>query len=255
MRTDLPMLRVKFPKPQPRTEERTTPVPFRYPSVPRPASNVEDLFKRCGDPGWASHNGSVLSMETVSVWASGAELATKRQFLEAVGKRSPGADAYAAKLRKMNLKVCWSREPAMSSADVAQVRGRLQTLHQKPDRKSNSSMAGYRLKQPCKHCPFAPTETRIAFRNRERAEEIAESARVHGFPCHESAVLDEEDSGYKFGPDTQHCAGALMMMIADGYTSWPGIGNDDALAGRLLDHLDWEAPYYSSTAAFLKDNE
>lgn len=85
------------------------------------------------------------------------------------------------------------------------------------------------LKVPCKNCPFANRETRIKFRAAERAEELEEMAYREGFPCHLSAELHEdgdgENSGYVFGENTQHCAGAIGMFLNEGYETWPGIGN------------------------------
>lgn len=87
------------------------------------------------------------------------------------------------------------------------------------------------LKTPCKNCPFANRPERIVFRGRERAEEIEESAYRRGFPCHRSAVLQEDDNGetdgYVPGPQTQHCAGAIGMFLNSGYEAWPGVGNDE----------------------------
>jgi hypothetical protein len=83
------------------------------------------------------------------------------------------------------------------------------------------------LAKPCKNCPFSVAETRIRFSCRERAEEIEEQAYRNGFPCHLSATLDEddEDGGYEFGPNTQHCVGAALMFLNAGYDTWPGIDN------------------------------
>lgn len=117
---------------------------------------------------------------------------------------------------------------------------------------------GFQLKKPCKHCPFAPSKTRITFSGKERAEEIAEHAYRNGFPCHESATLDEdaEDAGFEFGKKTQHCAGAVMMFLADGNDSgWPGINNDEDLAERLSMHVDWTAPHYESERDFIEAND
>jgi hypothetical protein len=117
---------------------------------------------------------------------------------------------------------------------------------------------GYRLKRPCKHCPFAPTDTRIKFACAERAEEIAESAYRNGFPCHQSADLVEDDDGdsdgYVFGEKTQHCVGALMMFLSDSHGCWPGIENDDDLAEQINAYVDWAAPHYESEEDFVKAN-
>ncbi len=94
------------------------------------------------------------------------------------------------------------------------------------------------LVTPCKNCPFSVSETRIRFSGRERAEEIEEHAYRNGFPCHLSATLDEddEDGGYEFGPNTQHCAGAILMLVNEGYNTWPGIGNRD-LSEKYVERL------------------
>lgn len=116
---------------------------------------------------------------------------------------------------------------------------------------------GYQLKRPCKNCPFAPTKTRITFSCKERAEEISESAYRNGFPCHLSARHiedDEGEGGFVFGENTQHCVGAIMMFLADGNDGWPGIFNDDDLAERLRDHVDWKAPHYDSEQDFIDAN-
>ena len=86
------------------------------------------------------------------------------------------------------------------------------------------------LAKPCKNCPFGIAKTRIRFSCAERAEEIEETAYRNGFPCHLSAVLDEdndEDGGYEFGPNTQHCAGAAITFLNGGYDTWPGIDNKE----------------------------
>lgn len=117
---------------------------------------------------------------------------------------------------------------------------------------------GYQLKRPCKNCPFAPTKTRIKFSCRERAEEISETAYRNGFPCHLSAIdtsEDNEDGGYVFGENTQHCVGAIMMFISDGNdTGWPGIFNDEELLNRLADYVDWKAPYFETEEDFIGAN-
>lgn len=113
------------------------------------------------------------------------------------------------------------------------------------------------LKTPCKNCPFRTDETAIRFSCRERAEEIEESAYRNGFPCHLSATdtsdEDEESGGFVFDPSgkTQHCIGAIMMHMADGYSSTPGTGNDEDLFDRISSRMDTRAPVFDSVTAFL----
>lgn len=115
------------------------------------------------------------------------------------------------------------------------------------------------LKTPCKNCPFRTDATAIRFSCEERAQEIEESAYRNGFPCHLSAVDtsedDEENGGYTFGENTQHCAGAIIMFLKDGNDcGWPGIGNNERLAERLAMKMDFDAPVFESSEAFIQAN-
>lgn len=116
------------------------------------------------------------------------------------------------------------------------------------------------LKTPCLNCPFRSDETRITFRGRERAEEIEEQAYRHGFPCHLSAEhVEEEDDplgegGFYPAENTQHCVGFIIMTLMDGESAWPGIDNDEDLADRLRDQVDWDAPVFESVEDFFAAN-
>ncbi len=114
------------------------------------------------------------------------------------------------------------------------------------------------LKKPCKNCPFGNTRTRITFVSRERAEEIEESAYRNGFPCHLSAddTSDEdEDGGFVFGENTQHCVGALLMHLKDGESgNVPFTNLDEDEQDLIRDRLDWSAPVFESVEAFLDAN-
>lgn len=116
------------------------------------------------------------------------------------------------------------------------------------------------LTEPCLHCPFRPDATAIRFTGVERAEEIEEGAYRHGFPCHRSAVNTEnehDDGGYEFRANgkTQHCMGALMMFLRDGYSSTPGTGNDEDLFERIERRANWSAPHFQCVADFLAAND
>lgn len=117
------------------------------------------------------------------------------------------------------------------------------------------------LKSPCKNCPFRTDETAIRFSGRERAEEIENSAYRRGFPCHLSAANEEDENGesegYVFAADgrSQHCVGALIMFLNDGYDCTPGTGNDDDLFERLSRRVDFDAPVFKSVEDFLAANE
>ena len=117
------------------------------------------------------------------------------------------------------------------------------------------------LKTPCKNCPFRTDEAAIRFSCRERAEEIEQSAYRNGFPCHLSAEYREDDGfehdGYVFDPSgkTQHCVGALIMFMRDGYSSTPGTNNDEDLFERLEAQVDHKAPVFDSVEDFLAAND
>ena len=111
------------------------------------------------------------------------------------------------------------------------------------------------LKNPCKNCPFMNTKHSIKFSCRERAEEIEEQAYRNGFPCHLSAINtsdDDEDGGFVFGENTQHCAGALIVFLKDGYDgNVPFEQLDEDEQDRIKERLNWNAPTYESVEHFL----
>ncbi len=120
----------------------------------------------------------------------------------------------------------------------------------------------YDLKKPCKNCPFRSDDTRIVFKDKERAAEIAEHAYRNGFPCHLSADFDEGDeegkgAGYVAGRNSQHCAGAIIMFIKEGCyeTGWPGIGNNERLYDKLAAQMDMDSPVFDSEEDFIKAND
>lgn len=70
------------------------------------------------------------------------------------------------------------------------------------------------MRYPCDQCPFSllPGAVRL---NRERAEEIHTQVTEGdgSFSCHKTAVYDDdEDEEGSIGPNTQHCAGALLYL-------------------------------------------
>lgn len=110
------------------------------------------------------------------------------------------------------------------------------------------------LKTPCKNCPFANTKDGIKFQSRQRAADIEESAYRNGFPCHLSADYDEDedDGGFVFGDNTQHCAGALIMFFKDGYDgNVPFEQLSDKEQDRIRARLNMDAPVYDSVEDFL----
>lgn len=75
------------------------------------------------------------------------------------------------------------------------------------------------LKRPCKHCPF-----RADIPGYLRAGRVAEInyALVYGnstFPCHKTLEDVENEDGEGelcTTPDSQHCAGAILLMLRTG---------------------------------------
>lgn len=114
------------------------------------------------------------------------------------------------------------------------------------------------LKTPCKNCPFSNTRTRIRFVSRERAEEIEESAYRNGFPCHLSAddtSDDDEEGGFVFGENTQHCVGALLMHLKDDESgNIPFCNLDEDEQERIKERINWNAPVFESVEAFINAN-
>lgn len=118
----------------------------------------------------------------------------------------------------------------------------------------------YDMIRPCARCPFRSDDGAIRFANRERAEEIEESAYRFGFPCHTTAELVEQDDhplnqdGFYFGNNTQHCIGYIIMCFKNGYDTWPGIENDEDLAEKLQGQVDWQAPVFDGAEDFFEAN-
>lgn len=116
------------------------------------------------------------------------------------------------------------------------------------------------LKTPCRNCPFRTDDEAIRFADQIRALEIYLTAQRHGFPCHKSAeVADDEDGtgGYQFRPDgtTQHCVGALIMMANEGHIWTDGTGRDRGVMIALRQRANMDAPVFKSVGEFLKANE
>ena len=116
------------------------------------------------------------------------------------------------------------------------------------------------LKTPCRNCPFRNDETRITFACRERAEEIEEIAYRQGFVCHLSAEeheLADGESVFEFGPDSQHCAGALLMFLHDtgGSGNVPFERLDEDEQDRIQQRLDWSAPVFETSEEFIDAND
>lgn len=109
------------------------------------------------------------------------------------------------------------------------------------------------LIRPCKHCPFANTETRLNFACTSRAEEIEEIAFRQGFVCHQHGesveIIDEDGDAathidFREDGSSQHCFGALAMYLNNGSGNVPweyAIEEDPELEERWWKRADPEA--------------
>ena len=79
----------------------------------------------------------------------------------------------------------------------------------------------FNMTTPCGNCPFLRTSKAIRL-TRERVEEIAGmmlDSQGGVFPCHKTTVEGEDDEGgcdLVDGPNTLHCAGALIFAEKNG---------------------------------------
>ena len=123
------------------------------------------------------------------------------------------------------------------------------------------NLSQFKLKRPCRHCPFRNDGTRIIFGARERAAEIEENAYREGFPCHETAECEEDpltgEEGFVFGEDTSFCVGYAIMQLKMGTGPWPAIDNDDDFLEELSDHLGdwWNTAVFEDDETFFEANE
>lgn len=73
------------------------------------------------------------------------------------------------------------------------------------------------MTKPCKNCPFR-TDSLEGWLGNNRASEISNSLTVEDktFPCHKTVDYDSQDDDEAFSGvltnETQHCAGALIML-------------------------------------------
>jgi hypothetical protein len=103
------------------------------------------------------------------------------------------------------------------------------------------------LKRPCSHCPFR--NDRAPYLNAKRARTIAESLVQHTFACHETTV-DTGAGEREATVDSQHCAGALIMLE---HARQPSQMMRIAERLRIYDRqrLDMASPVFQSPFAFV----
>jgi hypothetical protein len=102
----------------------------------------------------------------------------------------------------------------------------------------------FKLRRPCPRCPF---RTDIeGYLRPERASEIGKDLeRGSTFWCHETTVYDEDADEMTGGPESQFCAGALIMFERQRTAN-----QSMRIGGRLglydPDKLDMSAPVVES---------
>jgi hypothetical protein len=104
------------------------------------------------------------------------------------------------------------------------------------------------MTRPCDNCPFR-TDVK-PFIGASRAIEIV--GGLDGcFPCHKTTKFDQDEAGPQHVPhdDEQHCAGALIMQLKEG---WLG------QMGRIAERTGWDSgamdlgsPVYESREEFI----
>lgn len=79
-------------------------------------------------------------------------------------------------------------------------------------RNIESSKMNFNLKKPCSNCPFRNDDKGIRL-TEDRAQEISYGIthQQGTFACHKTTVSDE-DGGLLSERDSEHCAGALIML-------------------------------------------
>lgn len=111
-----------------------------------------------------------------------------------------------------------------------------------------STRKPYGLTTPCAHCPFR-SDIR-PFLTRARVREIERSLSRSEFPCHKTVTYDDDGEPVT-GRDEVHCAGALILVTKEGWSS-----QMMRIAYRLglfdPDALDMEAPVYESFDAMAR---
>lgn len=108
----------------------------------------------------------------------------------------------------------------------------------------------FKLKTPCKDCPFRCD--RRPFLTRARADEIAASLDRASFPCHKTLDYnhDGDEGEGRQTPSTAHCAGALIMRE---HMERPGQMMRIAERLGLYDRrkLDMDAPVFHDEDSFV----
>lgn len=123
--------------------------------------------------------------------------------------------------------------------------------------KKNSAkkFAPYSLKKPCVNCPFR-TDVKPYLR-RERAKEIVIALDRGEFHCHETIVDVEGEDGEEAlgsGPDTKHCAGALIML-EHSESSSQMMRISEQLGLYDPSKLDMTSPVFKRTQEFIDAQE
>lgn len=112
----------------------------------------------------------------------------------------------------------------------------------------------FHLRRPCPHCPFRSDGH--PYLVGARAQELADALKFgNWFGCHETTESDEESGESMCTDDTEHCAGAMILLEKIG---WPSQAMQ--LSERLQyprnafydpNRLDMEAPVFNTLEEFV----
>ena len=113
----------------------------------------------------------------------------------------------------------------------------------------------YRLKTPCKDCPFRKDlpEQLKGWLGKPRAEQLSIDVLKHGsnFPCHKT--IHRDDTGhYEYQEKESQCAGAAIMQIKSNHPSqWMQISERIGFDTGSK-NLDLDAPVFDTPEDFIK---
>ncbi len=111
----------------------------------------------------------------------------------------------------------------------------------------------YNLTKPCSSCPFRADIK--PFLTPDRAVEITDSIFRHqqSFPCHHTMVCDGEE-GLTTGPNSEHCAGAMIMLEKMGYPNQM-MRISERLGAYDRTKLDMDAPVFDDVEDMVEAHE
>lgn len=131
---------------------------------------------------------------------------------------------------------------------------------QQSTHKSGIPILNFKLKKPCKNCPFRsdlPAHLK-GWLGKPRSEQIALDVLKRGanFACHKTTTHsndgDENRSGYLYTEKESPCAGAAIMQIkADNPSQWMQVSERLGFDTGVKD-LDLDSPVFENPEQFIE---